>query len=262
MFEGQFLLRFDDICPTMDWKLWNAIEAELVRHQVRPILAVVPDNRDSNLMIDAPREDFWDRVRQWQTMGWTIALHGYQHTYINRNSGLMQLTDQSEFAGLSRAEQKGKLSRGINIFADQQVRVDAWIAPSHSFDRTTLEILLELGVSVLSDGLWPWPHRDDDGMTWVPQQLWEFQRRPKGIWTVNFHYNKWKDEDLNKFTKNLVLFADRITDMNTVLTKFTHRKLTVHDRIYARYRLIWYHRIRPMIQTTIITRMTRKPVRQ
>ncbi|HET8715597.1 MAG TPA: DUF2334 domain-containing protein, partial [Holophagaceae bacterium] len=102
MADARYILRFDDICPTMNWEVWEAIEALLDRHGVKPILAVVPDNQDPKLQVDAPRADFWDRVRGWQAKGYTIALHGYQHRYINRNAGIMGLTHQSEFAGLPR----------------------------------------------------------------------------------------------------------------------------------------------------------------
>src|SRR5260370_42375028 len=54
----------------------------LMARRLKPILAVVPDNQDPMLKVDAPVADFWDRVRQWQARGWTIALHGYQHRYV------------------------------------------------------------------------------------------------------------------------------------------------------------------------------------
>ena len=76
---ARYLVRFDDICPTMNWAAWSRIETVLDRHGVAPILAVVPDNRDPKLMVDNSRADFWARVRGWQTKGWTIALHGFQH---------------------------------------------------------------------------------------------------------------------------------------------------------------------------------------
>src|SRR5262245_38354882 len=76
MTESRYLIRFDDICSTMNWLVWDAIESQLIRYAVRPILAVVPDNRDPNLIVDPPRSDFWERVRRWQSRGYTIALHG------------------------------------------------------------------------------------------------------------------------------------------------------------------------------------------
>ena len=85
----QYLLRFDDICPTMNWRVWAEIETVLVQRQLKPLLAVVPDNRDPGLQVDSPAGDFWDRARVWQERGWTIALHGFQHRYVSRNAGMV-----------------------------------------------------------------------------------------------------------------------------------------------------------------------------
>src|SRR5437016_3724820 len=104
-----FVLRFDDICPTMRWDVWSEIEACLVNFGVKPILAIVPDNRDPVLQVDPRVEDFWARARHWQELGWTIALHGYQHLYVARDGGLVTLRKKSEFASLPATEQEEKL---------------------------------------------------------------------------------------------------------------------------------------------------------
>ena len=49
MTHATYLVRFDDICPTMNWEAWEQVENVLVSEGIRPILAVVPDNRDENL---------------------------------------------------------------------------------------------------------------------------------------------------------------------------------------------------------------------
>jgi hypothetical protein len=245
--ESRYLLRFDDICPTMNWAVWEVIERDLVRHNVRPILAVVPDNRDPNLMCDPPAPDFWDRVRQWQKAGYTIALHGYQHVYVNSNKGLMRLTPHSEFAGLPYEEQEAKLRQALAIFAEQGVRAEAWVAPSHSFDRTTLKVLAGLDLKVISDGLWPWPHVDEDHFFWLPQQLWDFYPRSAGAWTVCCHHNSWSEKRIESFSRNLASYAPRMTDLATVTQAYAGRSLTLSDRVIALRTLAWRHRIRPLL---------------
>jgi len=247
--ECRYLVRFDDICPTMNWRVWDSIEASLLHHGVRPLLAVIPDNRDPKLVKNPPRADFWERVRRWQALGWTIALHGHQHVYVNRNAGMMRLTPQSEFAGLSRGDQEAKLRQGLAIFAAQDVRADAWIGPSHSFDRTTVELLAELGVPVISDGLWAWPHRDAKGLVWVPQQLWRFHPRPAGVWTVCHHHNSWTDGYLREFEADLAAYAPRITDLASVVKEHGNRSLTLGDRWTAVRTLVWNHRIRNLLSS-------------
>jgi predicted deacetylase len=243
MQESRYLVRFDDICPTMNWAVWEGIEAYLDRFGVKPILAVVPDNQDPKLMVDEPRADFWDRVRGWQAKGYTIAVHGYRHQYINTNPGRMGLTFQSEFAGLSRAEQEDKLRKALAIFESHGVKADAWVAPSHSFDKVTVDVLADLGVPVISDGLWPMPFTQANGITWVPQQLWSFERMKRGIWTVCNHHNGWSPERLAKFGTQLEAFAGAMTDVASVVQAHHGRQLTLGDRLTALADFIWTHRI-------------------
>jgi hypothetical protein len=232
----------------MDWVTWEAIERQLVAHGIRPILAVVPDNRDPNLMVAPPALDFWDRVRRWQSMGYTIGLHGYQHVYVNNRRGLMKLTPHSEFTGLSYEEQDAKIKRGLAIFAEQRVRAEVFVAPSHSFDRTTLQVLQSHGLTTISDGPWPWPHLERGKIFWVPQQLWRLSPKPSGVWTACHHPNEWKEEDLAHFVKLVGQYSSRITDLASVTQVYAGRKLTVMDRFRALTNFQWTHRLRPFLK--------------
>lgn len=245
MTESRYLIRFDDICSTMNWLVWDAIESQLIRYAVCPILAVVPDNRDPSLIVDPPRSDFWEQVRRWQSRGYTIALHGHQHHYTNNSGGLMRLTYQSEFALLPRKKQDAKLRSALAIFSGHGVRADAWVGPSHSFDKTTVALLAELGIFVISDGLWRWPFTDANNVTWVPQQLWNFSPRPAGIWTVCFHHNKWTTREVEDFGKKLEAYASKITDMKTVIHSFAGRRATWVDHWTAFREWTWNHYMIP-----------------
>jgi predicted deacetylase len=246
--EARYLLRFDDICPTMNWDTWEVIERQLVLHEIRPILAVVPDNRDPKLIVAPAVPDFWDRVRRWQEMGYTIGLHGYQHVYVNHHRGLMKLTPHSEFTGLSFTEQDTKIRQGLAIFAEQGIRASVFVAPSHSFDRTTLQVLQGHGLTVISDGPWSWPHLEHGKLFWVPQQLWRLAPRPAGVWTACLHPNEWDQKDLANFVKQVALFANQITDLPTVTRTYAGRRLTVRDRLVAASRFAWFHRIIPFLK--------------
>ncbi|HEX2228742.1 MAG TPA: DUF2334 domain-containing protein, partial [Candidatus Binatia bacterium] len=76
---ARYIIRFDDICPTMNWDIWQQIEKILFQNRLEPILAIVPDNRDTSLMVREARSEFWATARSWQARGWTIGVHGYQH---------------------------------------------------------------------------------------------------------------------------------------------------------------------------------------
>lgn len=251
MRKDRYLLRFDDICPTMNWAIWDKVEEGLCRHGVRPILAVVPDNHDPKLIVCPPRPDFWDRVRQWQLRGWAIGLHGYQHRYVNNSRGLMKLTPQSEFACLPRVEQEAKLRAGLAIFAEQNVRADCWVAPAHSFDLTTVAVLAEMGLRTISDGLEQWPYRDAFGVTWIPQQLWSFRRKGAGVWTVCQHHNDWTEAQCDSFLRDLQVFAPFISDLPTVVGAHSSRSRSVRDRAVANVDLLWNHRLRGPVAKAI-----------
>src|SRR5437867_12602992 len=98
---ARYVLRFDDICPTMRWTIWERVETRLKSADIRPILAVIPENNDPKLVIEPGRPDFWDRVRTCQAWGWTIAVHGYQHVWTTSDRGMYGWNARSEFAGLA-----------------------------------------------------------------------------------------------------------------------------------------------------------------
>ena len=218
MSSARYLVRFDDICPTMDWAVWEEIEPLLVSHGVSPLLAVVPHNQDPHLAVAAARADFWRRVRQWQQLGWTIAMHGFEHRYETADPGLVGINAFSEFAGLSREAQKRKLDGARDLFASHSVRIDAWIAPGHSFDATTVQLLDEMGVHVISDGFY-WKAIKRMGLTWVPQQLWRFREMPGGLWTVCYHINGFGPQDIRQLAQDFERYRDRIVSLTDVLAQ-------------------------------------------
>src|ERR1044072_8831227 len=214
--KTQYLLRFDDICPTMNWGLWEEIEAVLDQRQFKPILAVVPDNRDRGLQVDPPAADFWDRVRDWQDRGRTIALHGFQHLYVSRNAGMAAVRKKSEFAGLPADEQRAKLERGIEIFEREGITSRVWIAPGNAFDATTVALLPEFGIRVISAGYFRYPYVCPQGMTWVPQQMYYFRPAPAGVWTVCYHHNQWNEYHTGKFREHIERYRANIVSLDSV----------------------------------------------
>jgi predicted deacetylase len=209
----EYLIRVDDICPTMSWSTWNEIERILIANDVRPIVAVVPDNRDPELERERPNPNFWDRVRGWKERGWTIALHGYQHLYVTRSPGLIGLNQYSEFAGLDYSEQYRKLAAGLQILDAEHVHPELWVAPAHTFDSQTLRALRALAMTDISDGFGLYPHTDADGTYWIPQQLGRFRFFPVGLWTVCLHIDDPLHADVRSFARHIENYRPFITDV-------------------------------------------------
>ena len=220
----KYLLRFDDLCPTMNWEVWSEIEALLVQHQIKPMLAVVPDNRDPVLEVAQPVTDFWDRVRAWQARGWTIALHGFQHLYVSPCAGMVALRKKSEFAGLPASQQEEKLQRGLEIFEREGIKARVWIAPGHTFDAVTVSLLPKFGLRIISDGHFRFPYLTREGVFWVPQQLHSFRPAPTGLWTVCQHHNHWNLPAVRKFRSDLERHRGDVWSLEEALSCYGNRR--------------------------------------
>jgi predicted deacetylase len=231
--KARYLIRFDDICPTMNWPVWDQVERILIERNVRPLVAVVPDNLDENLMPCPPDGRFWERVRMWQRLGWAIGLHGYQHRYVTREAGLVGINPFSEFAGLPEAEQERKVRAGLEIFRRENVTADAWVAPGHSFDKATVNVLERCGLRAISDGLHLHPWQDRRGMLWIPQQLWRFRRMPLGVWTVAFHVNGWPPERVARLRTELDRYREALTSVAEIAECYAERERAWTDRVSA-----------------------------
>ena len=242
--SARFLIRFDDMCPTMDWEAWQKFETIMIEEGVRPILAVIPDNQDQALHEGDPNEQFWERVRAWQARGWTIGLHGYQHRYVNDEAGIIGLNNYSEFSGLPLNEQRDKLRKGLEIFAREGVRADIWVAPAHSFDANTIEALMSLGVQAISDGLSLYPYRDSQGVFWVPQQIWRFRTVPFGVWTVCIHPKDELYKDCEYFRRCIRKYRRSITSLPAMAGAYAERKHSWADNAFAE---LWGFAIRAKV---------------
>jgi hypothetical protein len=204
----------------MRWDIWAEIEKALVKSAIKPILAVVPDNQDPVLQPAPPIKDFWRRVRHWQDLGWTIALHGYQHLYVAPSGGLVTRRKKSEFASLPIGEQEDKLQRATNIFSREGIQSRVWIAPGNAFDEVTVSLLPRFGFDLISAG-WFWgPFIGPHQVTWLPCQLSLLRVVPRGVWTVCYHHNSWTAAGLANFLKSLEQFRGNISSVEQALAQW------------------------------------------
>ena len=70
------LIRLDDISENMNWDLMQKIEFLFEKHNIKPVLGVIPNNQDSDLLCYPKNDDFWEKVRNWKQKGWEISMHG------------------------------------------------------------------------------------------------------------------------------------------------------------------------------------------
>ncbi len=231
MKQPKYILRFDDICSTMNWAKWENVENVLNRYSIKPILAVVPENKDPRLEVSRPRKDFWEYVRKLQEQGWSIALHGYQHVYENNCGGIIGLNCRSEFAGVKIERQREKIRNGLSIFSANGIKTNVWVAPAHSFDSNTLAVLREEGVNIISDGF-SWRPYKRDGFIWIPQQLWRPRKIPFGTWTICYHTNSFCDKGMKDFEMDMKRIVKHTCSLDSVINNAKNNQEWVLDRIF------------------------------
>lgn len=192
----KILLRFDDICPTMNWTQWEKAKALLDKAEVKPLLGIVPDCTDPDLNIDAPRLDFWDYIKSLQNEGYSLAMHGYHHLFETKANGIVTRNKISEFAGLSYDVQFEKIQRGKEIMNSHGIETDIFFAPAHSYDDNTLKALAACGFRYVSDGLSSKPYRRQ-GIILLPCRSGGIPKmnNKNGYVTAVVHAHEWERED-------------------------------------------------------------------
>lgn len=190
--KRQYLIRLDDACPTMNKQKWRRMEDFLDKYGIKPMVGVIPHNEDSMQMVDSEDELFWDNVKQWVNKGWTIALHGYNHSYNSQEGfkGLNPLWPFSEFAGLPLEVQREKISKGLAIIREHGINPQYFFAPGHTFDENTLNALRdESEIRIISDTLAAKPYRYKD-FIFIPQFSGHCREiKFRGVFTFCFHPN-------------------------------------------------------------------------
>jgi hypothetical protein len=229
---AQYLLRFDDLCPTHSRERWQRFPPLLAEFDIKPILAIVPDNRDPELAISEPDPAFWSGMRTLQSAGAAIGLHGFRHLWASRGRSLVPLHRLSEFAGAPEAMQRQWIREGIEILREHRLNPALWVAPRHGFDRATLRALREEGIGLLSDGFARRPF-ERGGMKWIPQQLWAPVAKSSGLWTICLHANTATDAEVEHLRGFLRQHAGRFTSVERVVAEFEPTRLKMMERIDA-----------------------------
>ena len=198
----KILLRFDDIAENMNWRLLNKCEKLFDEYKIKPVLGVIPNNMDEELLSFPRKEDFWQKVRLWKSKGWEISMHGFNHLYdmdTNKND-LFKYGGKSEFFGHSKQRQKEMLKAGLEIFKKNGVKIRSFFAPNHTYDLNTLEALKELNIKIVIDGYGLKPYLKDD-VKFIPQLFYKLFFLPFGIQSTQIHLNSWEDKDFNNFER-------------------------------------------------------------
>lgn len=196
-----YFFRIDDVTPGMNWDNFLRLEKIFDTYDIKPIIGVVPNNKDKKLDQYHQIEDFWWKIRDLHQKWWIIAQHGYEHVYTNQNSGILKINNYSEFAWLPHDKQYEKISAGKKIMESELwFSPKWWMAPAHSFDEITCQVLRELWFEYITDGIAVFPF-EKYWLKWLPQQIWKPRKRLFWTWTICLHPNRYDDRFINEIEK-------------------------------------------------------------
>lgn len=241
-------VRLDDITPDMDWEKFRRLERLLDENKIAPLIGIVPDNQDPNLMRNSAMPDFDGQIRKWEAKDWVLAMHGWKHIYTTKKGGLFPLNNFSEFAGVPRNRQREMIFDGKEKLQRMGVTTDIFMAPAHSFDQNTLSLLKEAGFKYITDGFGSLPY-EWKGLTFLPIA---FQRskdieKSEGYTTLVFHTNTMKEQEFVDFEKILKEHKNDFISYKEYL-KVSTRKQTFVGRM-KEYGMASFKRILVMLYT-------------
>jgi predicted deacetylase len=238
---AQYLLRFDGFCPTMSRTRWRRFSILVDEFRLRPIVAVIPDNHDPELMVSRPDPEFWDRMRVMEAAGATIAMHGYRHLCTNRGKSLTGWDRETEFAGVSDQEQLEWVRAGLEILRGHGLTPRVFVAPRRGLDLGTMSALATEGISFVSDGFALVPYVLG-GISFIPQQLSAPVWRTEGFWTIAIPSNSAPNTTLGLLGEFLRKYSSQFTSFDRVVAEYKPTSLGRAQKLYASVRAL-RHRV-------------------
>ena len=218
------VIRFDDICENMKWNFMEKCENLFDELNIKPILGVIPNNKDKELLKYKKKHNFWDIVRKWQRKGWTIAMHGYTHVYdTNTNKkDYFNYGGRSEFFGHSLKEQINRINLGLKKFNAENIAIRVFFAPNHTYDQNTFKALKNCGISEVIDGYGLTPYRYLN-INFIPQLFYKNIILPYGIQSTQIHLNYWGEEDFKIFKRFIIKNKNKIITYDQVIKKVSNK---------------------------------------
>ena len=176
------VVRLEDICPTMDLDKFALYKNFFDETDIKPLLCIVPDNKDPKLVKGTFNRDFWGLMRRLKDEGWTIGMHGTHHLSTGKSAGILCGDVPTECAGRTYESQLKMLREGKHLLSQNGLDTEVFVAPHHSYDRNTLKACSKLGLRYVSDGMSKHPYMLE-GVKCIPATpLWKYHR--SGVLTM------------------------------------------------------------------------------
>jgi len=222
-----FLVRIDDVTENMNWEMMNRCEKLFDKYNIRPLLGVIPFNKDKELLKFKKKDNFWSKVLEWQNKGWEISMHGCEHKYSidTHKKDYFSYGGMSEFFNLPYNMQKEKIIDGLNLFKKKNINVKSFFAPNHTYDKNTFRALKDSGIETVVDGYGLIPY-SKYGLQFIPQLFYKLTFLPFGIQSSQIHLNDWTEKDFFQFEKFIKKNYKLILDYDQVIQRVNRTSLT------------------------------------
>ena len=212
------LVRMDDITATMNWSLMDRCEKLFDKFKIKPLLGIIPINKDPELLKFPKNERFWERVESWKNKGWEITMHGYNHLYTQKSDkkDIFNYGGDSEFYGLDYSTQLNKIKTGLEEFNKRKIKVRSFFAPNHIYDSNTLKALKNTDIKIIIDGYGLFPYYKNE-ILFIPQLFYKEIFLPFGIQSTQIHINEWNDETYKNFEVFVEKNYSKILNLNNII---------------------------------------------
>ena len=214
------LIRIDDIAENMNWDLMEKSELLFEEYGIKPVLGVIPNNKDNELLSYSKKNNFWEQVRNWRDKGWEIAMHGYTHVYdkICKNEDYFNYGGGSEFCGHTLETQISRIKNGLQKFKNEKIKIRSFFAPNHTYDKNTFIALKNFRINEVIDGYGLMPYIEND-IKFIPQLFYKVFVLPFGIQTLQIHLNYWEQKDFDNFEKFIKKHSNKIITYDQAIAK-------------------------------------------
>ena len=232
----KILIRFDDVAENMNWHLMNKCEVLFDKLNIKPVMGVIPNNEDKDLLIYPKKENFWDIVKNWQSKGWEIAMHGYNHIYDKETykKDFFEYGGRSEFFGHTLDVQLKKVKKGLEIFKKNNINVRTFFSPNHTYDLNTFEALKLSGINQVIDGYGLKPYLENN-IKFIPQLFYKPIFLPLGLQTTQIHLNYWTEKELDNFLNIISKNYKKIISYEEALKLLSNKTV---DKLKEKYKKI------------------------
>ena len=238
---SRYFFRLDDIAPNMNWDNFYRIRGIFNQYKIKPLIAVIPDVRDSKLTHWPENKDFWNIIGELNRNEWLIGQHGYRHL-SEGDGGVLKIHKSGEFGSLNFEDQNVMIIAGRKIMEAQIINPEVFIAPRHSFDKNTVKALKINGFNYISDGISLYPFKKW-GLVWLLQILWRPRKGLFGMLTVALHPNTMTDKDFSDLEEFIGKNIKKIGNFRELIDWYSRQNIIKKFLVFLigqPFKVLWY----------------------